>query len=69
MTVHPVRVVEIKSNEVYIDVNDLIIELLLEADKATTEAEQRVLKSLANRLTSMRDRAHKVGHHEHEQKL
>jgi uncharacterized protein YbjQ (UPF0145 family) len=67
---HSVRVVELPSKEVYIDINDLIIEFLLKADSATNDHEKKVYRELSDRLSSMRDRAHKLGaNHVHEQKF
>jgi hypothetical protein len=63
---HNVRAVELVTKEVYIDVNDLIIEFLSKADKANCEAEKKVYKELVDKLTSIRERAHKAGaNHEH----
>lgn len=53
-----VRSTEVSDKEVYVDVNDLIIELLLEMDRCSTEAEQKVYRALVARLTSIRDKAH-----------
>ena len=58
---HSIRVVEIPSKEVYIDANDLIIELLIKANNSLSSAESKVYKELADRLSMMRDRAHKAG--------
>jgi hypothetical protein len=58
---HNIRVVEIPSKEVYIDANDLIIELLIKANNTAVIAESKVYKELADRLSMMRDRAHKAG--------
>jgi hypothetical protein len=65
---HNVRVVELPSKEAYVDLNDLIIELLLKAENAVNESEKKVYKELADKLSSIRDRAHKVGV-PHEQKF
>jgi len=65
---HNVRVVELPSKEAYVDLNDLIIELLLKAENAVNESEKKVYKELADKLSSIRDRAHKVGG-PHEQKF
>ena len=56
-----VRTVETQTAEVYVDVNDLIIELLLEVDRCQTDPEKDVYRSLVARLTEMRDKGHKKG--------
>jgi hypothetical protein len=66
---HNIRVVELPSKEVYIDINDLIIEMLLKADSALNDAEKKVYRDMADRLSNMRDRAHKASNHAHSQKL
>ena len=67
---HNIRVVELPSKEVYVDINDLIIEYLLKADNAPNEIEKKVYRELANKLSTMRDKAHKAGvNHVREQKL
>jgi hypothetical protein len=53
-----VRTTEISDKEVYVDVNDLIIELLLEIDRSGVEAEKKAYRSLVARLTAIRDKAH-----------
>jgi hypothetical protein len=58
---HNIRVVELPSKEVYIDANDLIIELLIKANNSLSSVESKVYKELADRLSMMRDRAHKAG--------
>lgn len=54
-----IRTVEISSTEVYVDVNDLIIELLVELDNSSSEQEKKILRSLVNRLTDIRNKGHK----------
>jgi uncharacterized protein YpiB (UPF0302 family) len=67
---HGVRVIELPSKEVYVDVNDLIIELLLKVDRALNEHEKRAYKELSDKLSAIRDKAHKTGAgYVHEQKL
>lgn len=57
---HNVRVFETDSGEVYIDINDMVIHLLLEADSSDSEDKRNALKALANKLSDIRDKAHKV---------
>lgn len=54
-----VRSIETSSTEIYVDVNDLIIELLLEIDKSQCEPEKKAYRSLVIRLTDIRDKSHK----------
>jgi len=54
-----VRTLETQTSEVYVDVNDLIIELLLEVDRCQTDPEKEAYRSLVSRLTEMRDKGHK----------
>lgn len=54
-----IRTIEAQSTEVYVDVNDLLIELLLEADRCTSEPERKAIHSLVQRLTDLRNKAHK----------
>lgn len=53
------RSIESDTSEVFINVNDLIIELLLEVDKAQTEHEKKAYRALITRLSDIRDRGHK----------
>lgn len=67
---HSVRVIELSSKEVYVDINDLIIEFLLKADDASSEQEKKVYRELADKMSSIRDKAHKAGvNYVREQKL
>ena len=54
-----IRTLETQTSEVYVDVNDLIIELLLEVDRCESEPEKEAYRSLVTRLTEMRDKGHK----------
>lgn len=54
-----VRSLEIQTQEVYIDVNDLIIELLLEIERCQTDSEKDAYRALVARLTDVRDKSHK----------
>lgn len=54
-----IRTVEISSTEVYVDVNDLIIELLVELDNSSSEQEKKILRALVNRLTEIRNKGHR----------
>jgi len=56
-----VRSIETQTSEIYVDVNDLIIELLLEVDRCQTDTEKEAYRSLVARLTDIRDKAHKKG--------
>jgi hypothetical protein len=54
-----IRVVELPSKEVFIDVNDLLIALLLKIEKTNSEVERKVIKDIIAGLTVIRDGAHK----------
>ena len=54
-----VRTAESSTSDVYININDLIIELMLEAEKAPTQAEKQYIKELVNRLVKKRNDSHK----------
>jgi hypothetical protein len=58
-----IRLKELSDKEIYIDVNDLIIEMLLKADNANNESEKRVYKEIADRLSNIRNKAHKTNSH------
>lgn len=53
-----IRAKESSTNDVYINVNDLLIELMVELEKAHTEQERAAIKRIINRLTRVRDTAH-----------
>jgi len=57
---HNIRVIEVSTKEVYIDINDLIIDLLLKMENAQNDSERKVYKELSDKLSSMRDKAHKI---------
>lgn len=52
-----IRTAESATSDVYVNVNDLIIELMLEVDKASTQAEKMFIKGLINKLVKKRDAA------------
>jgi len=54
-----IRTIETQTTEVYVDINDLIIALLLEIDRRQSDLEKDVLRQLVTRLTEMRDKGHK----------
>ena len=54
----PLRTVEATTQEVYLDINDLVIWLLIEAEKTSTEAERKVYKKVALKITEMRKKGH-----------
>lgn len=54
-----IRTAESATSDVYINVNDLIIELMLEAEKASTQAEKQYIKELIARLVRKRNEGHK----------
>lgn len=56
-----IRSKEIDDKEIFINVNDLIIEIMLEVDKAASDTEKKVYRNIVTRLTEIRDRSHKNG--------
>lgn len=52
------RTVEVNNSEVYVDLNDLIIEFMLLANSATSEAERHVYNVVVQRLTTLRNSGH-----------
>jgi len=52
------RVVESTTQEVFVDVNDLIIDLMLAAEASTNETERRTYKKVIQKLTDVRGKAH-----------
>lgn len=53
-----IRTKEIDDKEVYIDVNDLMVELLRDLEKCATEAEKKVYQDIVNKLVELRKKAH-----------
>lgn len=53
-----IRTKEILDKEIYVDANDLIIELLIEIERCTTESEKKAYRAVIARLSSLRDSAH-----------
>jgi hypothetical protein len=53
-----IRTIENVANEVFFNINDLIIELMLEAEKVETQNEKQYIKKLINRLVRLRNNAH-----------
>ena len=56
----PIRTVEANTQEVYLDINDLVIWLLLEAEKSSNETERKVYKKVALKITEMRKKGHGI---------
>jgi hypothetical protein len=54
-----IRTLEVNSSEVFVDVNDLLIELMLEADRCTSEPERKAYQALIHKLTEIRNKGHK----------
>jgi hypothetical protein len=53
------RILENKDNEVYININDLLIALLTEMSKCEDDVQRNTLKTIVDRLTQIRDNSHK----------
>ena len=52
-----IRAKESVTNDVYVNVNDLLIELHLELGKALNESERTGIKKMIARLTTIRDKS------------
>jgi len=53
-----IRVRESSTKDVFINVNDLIIELMSELGKANNESERNAIQRVITRLTKIRDASH-----------
>lgn len=53
-----IRTKESATNDIYVNVNDLLIELHLELDKTQNETERSGIRRMINRLTNIRDKTH-----------
>lgn len=53
-----VRTTEATTREVFVDINDLIIDLMLEVEKATSQDAKSAIKQLINKLTKLRNEGH-----------
>jgi hypothetical protein len=53
-----IRAKESSTNDIYINVNDLIIELMVELGKVHTDAEKSAINKIVARLTALRDKSH-----------
>jgi len=54
-----IRAKESATNDVYINVNDLIIELMVELSNVHSDAERSAINRIVARLTALRDKSHK----------
>lgn len=53
-----IRTTEAATKEVFIDANDLIIDLMLESQNATSEGEKLAYKKIIRRLSELRKQGH-----------
>jgi hypothetical protein len=53
-----IRAKESPTKDVYLNVNDLIIELMRELEKANNDSERNAIKRVIARLTHIRDASH-----------
>jgi hypothetical protein len=53
-----VRTTEAVTKEVFIDANDLLIDLMQEVEKATTEGEKKALKKIIQKIMELRKQSH-----------
>lgn len=54
-----VRTAENTNSDIYMNINDLIIDLMMEAEKSDNQAERAFIKKLIAKLVSKRNEAHK----------
>jgi len=50
-----IRVKRDSSDEVYVDANDLIIELMKKSEKSSSETERNIYKQIIKLITDIRD--------------
>ena len=53
-----VRTAESTTSDVFINVNDLIIELMMQIEKANSQEKKDLLKGVIRRLTEIRNTSH-----------
>ena len=53
-----IRTAEASTQDVYVDVNDLIIDLMMEAEKADNASEREAYKKIIQKLTDLRNNRH-----------
>lgn len=53
-----IRAVEAATQDVFVDVNDLIIDLMMAAEESNNEVERRAYKKIIQKLTDVRNKAH-----------
>jgi len=53
-----IRTTEATTKEVFIDANDLIIDLMLMVENAVTDGERKALKKVIQRLNELRKQGH-----------
>ena len=56
-----VRTTEAVIKEVFIDANDLMIELMLEVEKASNESEKKTLRRIIQKINELRKQGHASG--------
>lgn len=56
-----IRTAEATTQDIFIDANDLIIDLMIEAEKASTELERKTYKKVIQKLTDLRNKSHGKG--------
>lgn len=53
-----IRTAESPTTDVFVDVNDLIIDLMMKAESATNDYERKAYKNVIQKLTDLRNKAH-----------
>lgn len=50
-----IRTAEAATQDVFVDINDLIIDLMMEAENADNDSERKVYRRLIEKLTALRN--------------
>jgi hypothetical protein len=50
-----IRTAEASTQDIFVDINDLIIDLMMEAENADNESERKVYRRLIEKLTTLRN--------------
>lgn len=53
-----IRTAEASTQDVFVDVNDLIIDLMMAAENAPNDSERKAYKKVIQKLTELRNNAH-----------
>lgn len=53
-----IRTAEASTQDVFVDINDLIIDLMMEAEKTDSDAERKAYRKVIQKLTELRNKGH-----------